>query len=136
MDTRNEKLGRWAARLDRELADLDLWEQRRRLEARIKQADTWLARHPQADPTAFDRLDALLERHAQVVDKLAALSDVEGALIGVVLPADFGGAVPSCWERLPDDRILAWFTKAELEAATLVNSALSELALESLAPAA
>lgn len=136
MNARKKNRTLWMADLDHELADLDLWEQRQRLEARIARADAWLARHPNADPDAYDRLDDLVERHAGVMDKLRMLSMAESALIGVVLPADFGGAVPPRWERLPDGRILAWFSRAELEAATLVNSALAELALDSLVTAA
>ncbi|MCZ7573107.1 MAG: hypothetical protein M5U01_31525 [Ardenticatenaceae bacterium] len=136
MNTHKENCNLWIADLDHELAGLDLWEQRRRLEARITRADTWLALHPEADPMAYDRLDVLLERHAGVMEKLRILSSAESALIGVVLPGDFGGAVPPRWERLPDGRILAWFSRAELEAATLVNSALAELALDPLVAAA
>lgn len=136
MDHRTKNNNLWIADLEHELAGLDLWEQRQRLEARITRTDAWLARHPGADPVALDRLDLLVERHATVMDKLSALAEAESALIGIVLPGDFGGAVPPRWERLPDGRILAWFTRDELAAATLVNSALAELALDSLVAAA
>lgn len=134
MSTRNRAL--WEADLAKELAGLDLWAQRKRLAQRIARADAWLARHPDADEVAIERLEFLAEAHAAIEEKIAHLRQTPEAEICLLLPADFGGAVSGEWHRDEQERIVAWFTRDEFAEALLINGALADLALEQLAIAA
>jgi hypothetical protein len=136
MATRQQEQAHWLTQLENELDGLDLWQQQQALTQRIARADAWLARYPSADEIAYQRLEILVARHAQIIEKLRLLHTNPQAELCLLLPPDFGGAVSTTWQRDEQGRLLAWFTRDEFAEALLINSALAELALDSLAVAA
>lgn len=117
-----QKADVWFADLEQALQERDLFEQATYLEARIERAEAWLKAHPDADEVWYERFEYLVDRQAQVLDRIALLHSGRPVEVAVRLPADYTGPVGREWKELENGEVLAWFTREELEAAMWANT--------------
>lgn len=117
-----QKTDVWFTDLERALQERDLFEQAAYLEARIERAEAWLKAHPDAEEVWYARFEYLVDRHAQVLDRIAWLRSGRPVEVAVRLPADYTGPVGHQWEERGNGELLAWFTPEELEAAAWANA--------------
>ncbi len=122
----------WLTDLERALQERDLFEQVAYLEGRIRRAEAWLEAHPDADEVWYERFEALVDRQAELLDRIALLRSGQPVEVAVRLPADYAGVVGREWEELENGEIVAWFTPDELEAAAWVHTILCRKAPDAL----